>query len=274
MPLLAQERYNAILRALIENNTIKVSQVMALCGVSHETARRDLEVLQENGVAKRVHGGAMLLPQSVSGNGVSFQIKDLPHKSQAENVVVARAAAQMIRPGDTIFLDNGRTMQHLAEAIRDVSDLTVLTPSLAVINTLNGSSTKVVSLGGELLQEEDCFIGALTQRALSSYNVDKAFLSCAALHLRNGYLMDYDTYGLPRQLIRDHSDEMILVTNSEKLHSKAFVNVFPLSQIDTLVIDSDVSEDDIEWIRNKGLNLIIAPMEPSADDNGKGAPAN
>jgi len=248
-------------------NTVKVSEIMELCGVSHETARRDLEVLQENGFARRVHGGAVLIPQNLSDNG-HFNARTDRKKLHAENLAVAATAAKLINSGDTVFLDAGTTMGHLAENLRNVADLSILTPSMYVINALEGTKSKVICLGGILSIEEQCFIGVVTHTTLSQFYVDKAFLSCAGLRLQNDVLTDYDTDGISRKLIRERATEMILVMNSDKLHNQAFVEVFSLSGIDTLVVDAHISPEDANTIRDKGINLIIAPLIADQDSAG------
>ena len=267
--LLAQERYDTILRILIEKNTIKVSEIMEVCGVSHETARRDLEVLQENGFAKRVHGGAVLIPQNLPDNGMRFNARSIRKKLHTENLAVAATAAKLINSGDTVFLDAGTTMGYLAENLQNATDLSILTPSIYVINALGGMKNKVICLGGVLSSEEQCFIGIITHTTLSSFYIDKAFISCAGLRLENDALTDYDIDGISRKLIRERAAEMILVMNSDKLHNRAFVEVFSLSGIDTLVVDAHICSEDADAIRQKGINLIIAPLI-SDQDNSEG----
>ena len=93
--MLAQERYDLIARVLTEKNSIKVSEVMKLCNISHETARRDLEALQEQGLAKRVHGGAVIAVPS--GNASTAGASNYSQRSYSSNMSVAKAALLKIR---------------------------------------------------------------------------------------------------------------------------------------------------------------------------------
>ncbi len=262
--MLAQERYDLISRVLNEKNTIKVSEVMQLCNVSHETARRDLETLQEQGIAKRVHGGAVLMSQSGTTSPVPTEY---PYRFYSGNMSVAKAAAGLVRAGDTILLDAGRTVSHLAHYIRDIPDLFVVTPNLLVINELRDGSVHLHGLAGELSHDEYCFTGKLTQTTFSSFNVDIAFISCAGLDLKQGFLTDYDDVGLSRALVREHSTRMVLLLNSAKLRVRAFSNLCPLTLMDTIVVDDRISPEEEEMLRSFGPEVIIAPMqcEPSED---------
>ena len=265
--MLAQERYDLISRVLLEKSTIKVSEVMQLCKVSHETARRDLETLQENGLAKRVHGGAVLIPQEESSSTpIHYATPKFQKQFHAGNLAAAKTASHMVRSGSTILLDAGRTMAHLAHYVRDTSDLSVVTPSLLVINELSDTEVNLYSLGGSLYHEEYTYYGKITHSNLELFNVDIAFISCAGLDLQQGYITDYDDLGLSRFLIRNHAEKLVLVINSEKLHSRAFSNVFPLAQVDAIVIDERLSPEDEETLRGLGPEIIIAPMVYDTND--------
>ena len=263
--MLAQERYDLISRVLTEKNTIKVSEVMHLCNVSHETARRDLEALQEHGLAKRVHGGAVLNPQ-VSVSDPSFDPSKYPHQFYSGNLSVAKAAASLVRAGDTILLDAGRTISHLAHYIRDIPDLFVVTPSLLAINELRDSGVHLHGLAGELSHDEYCFTGKMTQTTFSSYNVDVAFIGCAGLDLKQGFLTDYDDQGLSRTLIREHSDRLVLLVNSDKLHIRAFSNLCHITLMDTVIVDDRITPEDEELLRSTGVEVIIANMITESSD--------
>ncbi|MDL2235326.1 DeoR/GlpR family DNA-binding transcription regulator [Christensenellaceae bacterium OttesenSCG-928-L17] len=265
--MLARERFDIILKALIEKNTIKVSDVMKLCSVSHETARRDLESLQEHGYARRVHGGAVLIPHRIPDETVLLPARSRESNYRAEHLALAQAAAKVIQPGDSVYIDHGTTMTHLAQCMHNMQDLIVLTPSLHAIHALSESKNKTISLGGELLSNESLFVGTLTQTAFTKFYVDKAFISCAGLQIEKGYLTDYETHGLSRQLIREHATKLYLVVTSEKIGVNAFFDVFPLDGIDTIVVDQNIRQEDIELLQGKGIELIIVPFEQIAPKN-------
>ena len=263
--MLAQERYDLIARVLTEKNSIKVSEVMKLCNISHETARRDLEALQEQGLAKRVHGGAVIAVPS--GNASTAGASNYSQRSYSSNMSVTKAALSLVHAGDTILLDAGRTVSHLAHYIRDLPDLFVVTPNLLVINELRDGRVHLHGLAGELSHDEYCFTGKMTQATFSAFNVDTAFISCAGIDLKQGYLTDYDDMGISRALIREHSDRMVLLLNSDKLHTRAFSNLCPISMLDTIIVDDRISPEHEEILRNSGVEVIIAPMLGDVEDD-------
>lgn len=254
--MLFKERLDLISRVLTEKSTIKISEVMELCNVSHETARRDLETLQEQGIARRIHGGAVLNPQS---DTVAAAPREYPNHFYFGNMAVAKAAAQLVHAGDSILLDAGRTVSHLAHYVRNVPDLFVVTPNLLVINELSSSNVHLHGLAGELSHEDYCYTGKLTQTTFKSFNVNTAFISCAGLDLKRGILTDYDNIGLSRTLIREHSTNMVLLLNSAKLHVRGFSNLCSLSLIDTVIVDDQISSAEADMLRSFGPKVIVAP---------------
>ncbi|MBE6918818.1 MAG: DeoR/GlpR transcriptional regulator [Ruminococcaceae bacterium] len=258
--MLAQERSDLICRVLMDKRTIKVSEVMQLCGVSHETARRDLETLQEEGIVKRVHGGAVLIQQ----DELSALAPVAPHQTHSGNISVAKEASRLIRPGSTVYIAPGRTMAHLAHFVKDVADLSVVTPSLLVINELSGSGVNVFALGGNLWHDEGYFGGKQTSADMAIYNVDIAFISCGGLDLATGTLMDYDDNNFSHSLLRSHSNKLVLLLNSEKLHIRTFSNVGNINIVDCVIVDSRITPEDADALRAIAKKVIIASVVEDA----------
>ena len=92
-------------------------------------------------------------------------------------------------------------------------------------------------------------------------------VSCAGIDLKQGYITDYDDLVISRDLIREHSDRMVLLLNSDKLHTRAFSNLCPLSMLDTIIVDERISPEHEEILRSTGVELIIAPILGDTDDD-------
>lgn len=254
--MLSEERYAKIIEILQDKNFIKISEMMRDFGVSHETARRDLEALQEKGIAKRVHGGAVYTPQ------VTLQAKSDFAQFRSENQVVAEAAAKLVKPGMSVYLDNGRTMTYLASNLKNTKNLSIVTVNLLAVTELSSSKDiDLYLLGGKVEHDEFLTTGKQTERNFKSYNFDILFRSCAGVNLSNGYISDYDDFGLSWELLREHTKKLVLVMNSGKLNKEYFSNLFSLKDVDAIVVDSNITPEQEEALREFGVELIIAPME-------------
>ncbi len=257
--MILEERYTTIEKRLKDFNYIKVSEIMEAFQVSHETARKYLEVLQERGIAKRVRGGAVFSGSATDANP-RFQKRSLEFRK--ENAVAAFGAAKMVKPGDMVYLDGGMTMAQLAIYLRDIPDITIITNNLIVINELcDCRNVTIYSLSGRYDIETGGYYGPQTEKSLSFFNFDVAFISCAGLSLKQEYVNDFDDRCISRELIKRHAEKLVLVLNSGKINKKFFSNQFPISELDDIFVDSNIEKDEAADLTRIGVNLHIMPMD-------------
>lgn len=254
--MIDEKRTALIFRRLVEKKQIKTTEVMELCGTSRETARKDLEQLQAEGICRRVHGGAVLTQTEAVSVWRSRYLTG-ENKSSPELEAVAEKAAKIVRPGSCVYIDAGNTMARLAQYIKNVSDLTVVTPNLKVINELAGTSVRLVSLGGELVKEKLGFIIKRTV-SLDEYEFDAAFISCAGLDLARGMVMEYDDFGIRRETLRQLSKKVVLVMTSQKVNKRSLMNACPISCVDVIVVDAKIGKQAKELISGSGIQVVIA----------------
>ncbi len=254
--MLDEKRFGLIFRQLVIQKMVKTKDVMELCGVSHETARKDLERMQEMGICKRVHGGAVLLQTEDVSIWKSRYLTE--EKSEATSMeAIAKKAASLIMPGSRIYLDTGNTMAHVSQHIKNIQDLTVITPNPVSIVELAGTKVNLVFLGGEMSRKRPGFIVKQPEN-LKEYEPEMAFISCAGMDLHNGVLMEYDNYGFSRQELRDFSQKVVLVLNSEKINRKALINACPLTYVDIVVVDDGIKKQDKELLSGYGIKVVVA----------------
>ena len=257
--MILEERYAEIEKKLKDANYIKVSEIMETFQVSHETARKYLEELQERGIAKRVRGGAVYSGNSNDSN-TSFQKRNLEFRK--ENAVASFGAAKMVKPGDMVYLDGGMTMAQLAIYLRNIPDVTVITNNLIVINELcDCNNITLYSLSGRYDIENGGYYGPQTEKSLEFFNFDIAFISCAGLSLKQEYVNDFDDRCISRNLLKRHSEKLVLVLNSGKINKKFFSNQFPINELDDIFVDSNIEKDEAEALSRIGVNLHIMPMD-------------
>ncbi|MBR6347737.1 MAG: DeoR/GlpR transcriptional regulator [Spirochaetales bacterium] len=257
--MILEERYTTIENKLKKNNFVKVSEIMDSFEVSHETARKYLEVLQERGIAKRIRGGAMYAGARPEGNS---HLQRRTFEFHRENAVASYAASKLVKPGDVVFLDGGMTMAQLALYLRDIPSITVVTNNLIVINELNQCpNIDIYSLSGRYDIESGAYYGSQTEKSLAFFNVDIAFISCAGLSLKQEYVNDYDDRCVNRYIVKQHSEKIVLVLNSSKINKKHFSNQFPIKDLDEIFIDSNIDADEEQILRAMGVELHVIPID-------------
>ena len=255
--MLTEERRNQMAAILKSSNNIVVNDLAEHFKVSVATIRRDLSVLEEMGVLKRVYGGAVPVEHQPKPY-ISFmtRISDFTKEKEA----IAREAVKLIGPEDTILLDMGTTTLQIAKNLRNMRGLTVLTNSLPIINELIDSQVTVFALGGRVRLNEFSIVGNLGMGTLKSFHINKAIIGCGGFSLEHGITQySYDVAQLSSQFI-EHCDKAILVTDSSKFGKNVSVKIENSSQVDTIVTDSNISEDWVKRLKDKGFNVVVAHL--------------
>ncbi|CAM4445815.1 DeoR family transcriptional regulator [Paenibacillus macerans] len=249
-----------IMEQLKQEGQVKVPELSQLFTVSEETVRRDLILLEKEGLAKRVYGGA-LLPKLTSFEPPYLQRQKVKAEEKER---IGRAAAELIESGDTIAIDIGTTTLELAKAIAGRERLTILTNSLAVAYHLMESLTsgrfsgKIFVIGGELNPEQQSMSGTIGESVMSQFRVDKAFISIGGISLERG-ISDYDINetGMSRRMI-EAAYRTIVLADESKLDKEAFVEIAPLDKVHAIVSDAAVPKEWVQTLRSNHIQWIEA----------------
>ena len=252
---IGQKRKNAILQKIEEESSITVNALAESLGVAEMTIRRYLTELQNEGLLKRVHGGAVRTPS---------RSYEPPYSLRSAQANVAKAhigklAAQLIEDGDTVALDVGSTTFEIAKALTARSSLTVITPSMRVLNLLMGNpDIRLISPGGVIRPGEESMIGELPRQAFKGLYVDKLFLGVGGLDSQAG-LTEYNwDDALIKQAMIACAKEVYLVTDAGKFEQVAFAKVAELRSIHTLITDQMPPATLALALADAGVKVTVA----------------
>jgi DeoR/GlpR family transcriptional regulator of sugar metabolism len=229
--------------------------------VSESTVRRDLDVLEESGGAKRTHGG-------VYYTGPSPQ---LPHfeRRQATQLeqkrLIALAASELIEEGDTVLLDGGSTTYELARLLVDRA-LQVVTNSLPVANLFTASDrADLVLIGGYVHARTGVCLGPYANGMLADLTVRRAVLSVSGVNEKGFYNSNLLLVGT-EQAMMQAADEIIVVADSGKFGHSSLALLCGLSDVHTLVVDDGLSQMWRDRLQQAGVKLVIACQDDPASD--------
>ena len=249
------ERQKQILSLLSQQGRMSVADIVSQFSISEATARRDLETLSSQGKAQRVHGGVIAIEQAPP----ELPILEREIEQSEEKALIGRAAAKLVRNGETLFLGSGTTVLEIARNIRDHKNLTVITNSLPVLNILAGQKEiTVVSLGGMLRDSELSFIGHITEQALVEIRADKVFMGTRGVSLEHGLTNDYLQETLTDRAILKCGREVIIVADHTKVNRVATVLLAPLNSIHMFVTDSKADKKFVQALKRQGVQVVTA----------------
>jgi len=255
--MLKAEREARVLRLLIDadGGVLRVSQLAEALGVSEMTIRRDLESLEQQGLVRRVHGGAMHVSNSTI---LEKSFIDRGREYNREKAAIGRAAATLVHDGDVVILDAGTTTLQVARHL-DARRLTVVTNALPVATELAGrDGVSAILLGGNLKGPELCTVGPITTDSLARMAADIVFLSCSGFALERG-LTDPDLREaeVKRAMMRA-ARRIALVADSSKHAAVCFAQIAPLDVLDVLITDSGLPAEARRNIESHGVQVLIA----------------
>jgi len=225
-------------------------------GVSEMTIRRDIEVLEDDGIVRRVVGGAI----SVRGTSAEPPFESRASRAAQEKEHIARAVAELIQPGETVFLDSGSTVLSVARALRGRElGLTVVTPSLlAGIELADEPDTTVFVTGGKIRRGELSLIGQDTIDAFSKFNGNTFVMGVAGVDALAG-VSDYSYEEAHVKMAACRAAKrVILAADYTKFGEVSLVNIGRLADIDILVTDAPDDDATLRVAAELGIQVVRA----------------
>lgn len=254
------ERRDLILKYLDQNNTADISTLTDICNATEYTIRRDLIALEAQNKILRTHGGARkkvnekLVWQVTSTNSRLEKNRNLKE-------AIAKEAAKLIHDNDSLIIDGGSTTQIFASYLQNKNSLLTVTTSPTIASImLDSEDSHVILIGGELSKGTNMVSGSDAEEHLRKYFVDKCILAISAAEPDLGCYAAVPNEANIKKLMIEHARETIVLIDSTKFHRKAFSLAFSFNNISTVVTDAQIDKEIADKLRNKGINVIIAPL--------------
>ena len=250
-----RERYNYILEKLNREGSVRVSQLSQELGTTVVTIRHDLDALEQDGRLQRVQGGAVL-PESGAQSTDFFQRKQ---QNREQKLMIAAAAAELVRDGDTLFINSGSTTHYFAQQLKQHKNLSIVTNSLFVAEEMGRIPTfRVILLGGNINAQFAFTSGDDTIHQLQLYRADYAFLSVDGICLDGRITTYHSDEAAVCRLMMERSSSTIVTADYSKIGKEGFTYISDVQQMNTLVTDPQADFRVIERLRESGVQVIVA----------------
>ena len=214
---------------------------------------KDLNELFAKGKVNRIYGGATLI-RSYEEPLLERRKRNLANKQR-----IGAAAAELIHDGDSLFIDNGTTTEQLAASLQACHRVSVITTGLNIANTLRPFDEVTVYLPeGRMDHSAYSIVGAQTEASLEKYNARLSFIGIDGLTVEQGLLNNsYEASAISQIMLRN-SGTKVLLADSSKFGNIGSISLCPISGIDIVITDSDISETYRNAFIEAGVRIIIA----------------
>lgn len=240
-------RKGAILRLLGRDGRVSTADVAIELGVTSMTIRRDLEELEAEGFARRIHGGARLRERS------PFERRRVD--LELEKAAIARSAAALVQDGETVAIDSGTTAHAVARELATRTGLQVITNSVHAAAEFKDTPNSVILLGGRMLPEMS-MVGPVTVRALANLSANRLFLGCGGITVSRGFTyFDIEETEVRRALV-SVSDNVVVVADHRKFGRTEAVSLLPFDSPVTVVTDRVPDRDLYESLLHAEATLV------------------
>jgi len=253
----AEERQQAIASLVISKGRASVAELAQAYDVTTETVRRDLAILDRAGVLRRVHGGAVpvrALHLVEAGVGERETTR-----SEYKDAIAVAAAEFFPLSGASILFDAGTTTARIAAQLPTDRELVVVTNSVPIAARLAAMpSVTLQLLGGRVRGLTQAAVGEQTLRVLDTLRVDIAFIGTNAISTGHGLSTpDSDEAAVKRAMV-SAANYVVVAADSSKVGREEFVSFAPISNVDTLITDSELSDEDHKQLTQHGVEVVVA----------------
>lgn len=227
-------------------------------GISMATCRRDLDILEADGLIRRIYGGAVPLQVQTEEEIPCWERRRQEGLSEKERI--ALVAAAKIPDNCTVYLDSGTTLYEVAKCLVGRSNLTIITNSLRISSLLGmEKGLQVYCIGGHVKEDLLVTLGMLANESIGLFpHIDVAVFSADGFLPHKG-LMEYSMeVALLKKSILSKTGELMAVLDSSKIGKVANVNTCSATEIHTLITDDAAPKNVLDQVREQGIRVLIA----------------
>ncbi|CUL51972.1 DeoR/GlpR transcriptional regulator [Listeria monocytogenes] len=249
------ERQNKIIHLLDQNSKITVPELSRILDVSISTIRNDLSSLEESGMIKKVHGGAVLLKSEEKFTNFNDRII----RNIEEKEAIAKEAATLVKNNQTIILDASSTALALAKELHGFSRLTVITSGLyTAIELKDNPNISVILTGGIVTTNSFTLEGILGANLIENIHADLCFMSAKGFTIEEG-LTDFNIYETElKRLLAKRTNKLIALLDHTKMGVISTASITSAENIDLLITDNKINKALYKKFQDAGLPVKVA----------------
>jgi DeoR/GlpR family transcriptional regulator of sugar metabolism len=250
------------LKTYIESEgRVTVADISDKWSITGETARRDLDKLEEKGLILRVHGGAVWNGQSAAAVESESSFYRRQKREFEAKKKIAVLAARLAKEKQSIAADASTTVLEALRLLADYDNLIIVTNSCEIYRMVPAPKCHLISTGGNYNDNSMSFQGGAACETMKKYNVRLALISCRGLRAEKGVLDSYEEDTDIKRAMIEQADEVALLIDHTKFDYMAFLKLTDLRGIDYIITDITPSEEWQEICRDNSIRLLCADRD-------------
>ncbi len=248
-------RHEQIINILSRMRSVTISELRERLDVSEVTLRKDLTFLEEIGALVRTRGGA-----SLAEDGARHKTLHIREKEQLlEKSGIVRKALDLIKDGDTIYLDSGSTCVLLARSLLRMN-IRVVTNSIMVMNQLaDAPGISLFSIGGSYRKDAGSFLGPIAVETLKNFQFESCFMGATGFNNRGIFSSQNIIESQLKNQVLQVSKRRIILADSSKQNKNAFSVFARTGEVDVLISDNHLAESG--KLRALGIEVILTEAD-------------
>jgi len=256
-----EERHQAILDIISTKGRIAIGEIQERFDVSVDSARRDLRILEEKGLLKRTHGGAIPIPKVGS---LPPRHRDLKSMEVFDNyAAVAKRGAQFVKESDVVYLTSGSVGFIMLKYLPRDFHYTLVVNSVSLADELKfWDNIDVYITGGKMrMHSTASLVDSFATEFAKNMHFDLCLMTGAGLDAEFGFSNGTGETAVFQRTVIENSRKNVLLLPSPKIGFKGFIKVCDAGKFDTLITDWDAVEDELSKIEEAGVQVIVVEKE-------------
>lgn len=260
--MVQQRRLTQVLELVAERGNVSIDEIGDAVGVSTATVRRDLNLLAEQRLVVRTHGGASAL-----GSGFELPLQYKASRQSEEKTAIARTVAELVTPGAAVGLNGGTTTTEVARTLGTSDELaqpdgpgvTIVTNALNIAYELSvREHVKIVVTGGVPRRQSYELVGPLVAASLQNLSVDLAVLGADGVSGRFGVTTLHPGEADASRQLMAIARRIVVVADTTKLGRSTLARICPLAEVDQLITDREPGGEVLDELTAAGVEVTVA----------------
>lgn len=232
----------------------RIDEISKRFGISLMTVHRDIDTLVEDGLVSKSRG---VITSRTSAAGLA-EPADTAATDAGDYQAIAAAAADLIQPGQTVFLAGSPILRHAARHLASKVPLTIVTNSLDLMNDFRElPDISLIGLGGTFKSWSGCFHGPQTIREINDIDADAAIVSADAIFEEKTFYETEEDLAV-RNAMQEKAKRIILVASHGMFDKKAFYGGNDLRDYDAVVVNSAVPPLLVDRMLSRKIHVRLA----------------